>query len=190
VGGCSQPARLTVLAGPSGVGKGSVAALVAARHPSVRLSVSATTRPPRPGEVEGRTYFFVTREDFGLAVSRGELLEWAEYGGNLYGTPKGPVEAALAAGRPVLLEIDLAGARQVRAAMPEALLVFLLPPSWAELERRLTERGTEDATARAARLATARAEVAAQGEFDAVIVNDRLERAADQLAELMGLATA
>jgi guanylate kinase len=115
------------------------------------------------------------------------MLEWAEYNGNLYGTPRGPVEAALAAGRPALLEIDLAGARQVRAVAPEALQVFLMPPTWEELERRLRERGTEDPAEREARLATAKAEVAAASEFDAVVVNDDLERAVAELERLMGL---
>jgi guanylate kinase len=163
-----------------------VAALIAARHP-VHLSVSATTRPPRPGEVEGRNYFFRTREEFTAQVERGEMLEWAEYNGNLYGTPRGPVEAALAAGVPALLEIDLAGARQVRASEPAALQVFLMPPSWEELERRLRGRGTEDPTQRGARLATAKTEVGAAREFDAVVVNDDLERAVAELERLMGL---
>ncbi|MDR0626054.1 MAG: guanylate kinase, partial [Bifidobacteriaceae bacterium] len=135
-----SPARLTVLAGPSGVGKGTVAALIAGRYPSVYLSVSATTRPPRPGEVHGRNYFFLSRPEFESAVAAGEMLEWAEYGGNLYGTPREAVEDALGQGRPALLEIDLAGARQVRQSMPGALQIFLMPPAWEELERRLADR--------------------------------------------------
>jgi guanylate kinase len=181
---------LTVLAGPSGVGKGTVAAAIARLYPAVYLSVSATTRPPRLGEADGVSYFFMSRADFEAAVGQGELLEWAEYNGNLYGTPRGPVAAAIKGGRPALLEIDLAGARQVRAAVPEALQVFLMPPSWDELERRLLERGTETAAQLAARLAVAAAEVEARDEFDAVVVNDRLERTVAEVAGLMGLQPA
>jgi guanylate kinase len=177
---------LTVLAGPSGVGKGTLAAAIADRYP-VSLSVSATTREPRPGEIDGANYFFVSREQFAAAVRRGELLEWAEYNGNLYGTPRAPVEAALAKGRPVLLEIELAGARQVRDAAPDALQIFLTPPTWEELERRLETRATEGPKQRAARLETARSEIAAAGEFDAVVVNDDLEHAVAEVAALMGL---
>ena len=182
--------RLTVLAGPTAVGKGTVSADVRARYPQVWLSVSATTRPPRPGEVDGVHYHFVAPEDFDRMVQQGELLEWAVvHGRNRYGTPRGPVEARLAAGEPALLEIDLAGARQVRAAMPEARFVFLAPPSWDELERRLVGRGTEDAEERARRLDTARVELAAESEFDHVIVNDDVHRATDELIAVMGLAT-
>jgi guanylate kinase len=168
------------------VGKGTVAALVAERYP-VFLSVSATTRPPRPGEADGVNYLFMTRTQFEAAVRCGDMLEWAEYAGNLYGTPRAPVQDALAQGRSALLEIDLAGARQVRAALPEALQVFLMPPSWAELERRLAERGTETERQRATRLAAARAEVAAAGEFDVVLVNRDLETTVSELATVMGL---
>jgi guanylate kinase len=175
------------LAGPSGVGKGAVAALLAERHPKVYLSVSATTRPPRPGEVEGENYFFVTRPVFEAAARAGELLEWAEYNGNLYGTPRPAVEDALGAGRPALLEIDLAGARQVRQTMPGALQVFLMPPTWAELERRLIGRGTEGPAERLRRLATAEREVQARGEFDFVLTNDDLGETVGRLAVIMGL---
>ena len=137
-------ARLTVLSGPSGVGKDSVIELIRARAPWVWLSVSVTTRRIRPYEVDGVHYHFVTRAEFERLVDGGQLLEWADFAGNLYGTPRGPVEARLSAGQPVLLKIDLQGARQVRDAMPEAQLVFLAPPSWEELERRLTGRGTDD----------------------------------------------
>lgn len=182
------PARLTVLAGPTAVGKGTVSADVRARYPDVWLSVSATTRAPRPGEVDGVHYHFVGPEEFARMVSQGELLEWAVvHGRNSYGTPRRPVLDRLAAGQPALLEIDLAGARQVRLAMPEARFVFLAPPSWEELERRLLGRGTENADERARRLATARVELAAQSEFDHVIVNDRVQRATDELIEVMGL---
>jgi guanylate kinase len=183
-------ARLTVLAGPTAVGKGTVSADVRARYPEVWLSVSATTRPPRPGEVDGVHYHFVSPEDFDRMAADGELLEWAVvHGRNRYGTPRRPVLEHLAAGRPALLEIDLAGARQVRAAMPEARFVFLAPPSWAELERRLVGRGTEDAAERARRLETAKVELAAESEFDHVIVNDEVHRATDELIRVMGLPT-
>ncbi|MDR1394349.1 MAG: guanylate kinase [Bifidobacteriaceae bacterium] len=181
------PGRLTVLVGPSGVGKGTVAALLAGRYPQVFLSVSATTRTARPGESDGHNYRFVTPVAFEAAVARGEMLEWAVYDGQLYGTPRAPVEAALAAGRPALLEIDLVGARQVRAAMPDSLALFLLPPTWQELQRRLVERGTENPTRLAARLARAKEEIAASDEFDAVVVNGELDRTVEQVASLMGL---
>src|SRR5919199_1709228 len=137
-------ARLVVLSGPSGVGKDSVIELIRARSPWVWLSVSVTTRPRRDYEVDGVHYNFVTRPEFERLAAGGQLLEWAEFAGNLYGTPRAPVEARLAAGIPVLLKIDLQGARQVREAMPDALLVFLAPPSPEELKRRLIGRGTED----------------------------------------------
>ena len=180
--------RLTVLAGPTAVGKGTVSADIRARYPEVWLSVSATTRAPRPGEIDGVHYHFVGTEEFARMVAAGELLEWAVvHGRNSYGTPRGPVLDMLAAGRPALLEIDLAGARQVRLAMPEARFVFLAPPSWEELVRRLVGRGTEDAEERERRLATARVELAAESEFDHVIVNDDVHRATDELVEVMGL---
>ena len=157
-------------------------------HPEVWLSVSATTRAPRPGEVDGVHYFFVSREDFEGMVERGELLEHAEFAGNAYGTPREPVLDRLGAGTPVLLEIELQGARQVRASMPEALLVFLAPPSWDELVRRLVGRGTEAADVIARRLETARVELAAESEFDATVVNASVEQATASLVELMGLA--
>jgi guanylate kinase len=156
------------------------------RHPDVWLSVSATTRAPRPGEVDGVQYHFVTRPEFEGMVAAGEMLEWAEYAGNLYGTPRGPVEERLAAGTYALLEIELQGARQVRQAMPEARLVFLAPPSREELARRLVGRGTEDEAAIAERLGVAEVEMAAACEFDVVLVNDTLEHAADELVRLLG----
>ena len=183
-------ARLTVLAGPTAVGKGTVSADIRHRYPEVWLSVSATTRAPRPGEIDAIHYHFVDGGTFDSLVADGELLEWAwVHGRNRYGTPRGPVLAQLAAGRPALLEIDLAGARQVRRAMPDARFVFLAPPSWEELERRLVGRGTEDAQERARRLATARVELAAESEFDHVVVNDEVARATDELVTLMGLPT-
>jgi guanylate kinase len=178
--------RLTVLAGPTAVGKGTVAAYVREHHPEVWISVSATTRRPRPGEVQGRHYWFVTDEEFDRMVAAGELLEWAVvHRSARYGTPRRPVEQALADGRPALLEIDLQGARQVRRSMPDARFVFLKPPSWEELVRRLVGRGTESEQERARRLETAREELAAEEEFDATVVNTEVHRAADQLVALM-----
>jgi guanylate kinase len=184
----TPPARLTVLAGPTAVGKGTVSADVRLRYPDVWLSVSATTRDPRPGEVDGVHYHFVSPERFDEMAARGELLEWAVvHGRNRYGTPRRPVEERLAAGEPALLEIDLQGARQVRDTMPDAFFVFLAPPSWEELERRLVGRGTEGPEERARRLETARVELAAEREFDVTIVNDDVHRATDELIRVMGL---
>ncbi len=178
--------RLTVLAGPTAVGKGTVAAYVREHHPDVWLSVSATTRKPRPDEVDGRHYHFVSNEEFGRMVDHDEFLEFATVHGRAqYGTPRGPVEAAIAEGRPALLEIDLQGARQVRETMPEALFVFLKPPSWDELVRRLVGRGTESQEEREVRLTTAKAELAAAEEFDVTLVNDDVRRVADELVSLM-----
>ena len=187
-GGTPRGARLTVLSGPSGVGKGSVVAALRRRHPDVWLSVSATTRPPRPGEIDGVDYHFVTPERFAAMVERDELLEHATYAGNSYGTPVAPLRERLAAGRPALLEIELQGARQVRRRDPDALLVFLAPPTFDELARRLAGRGTEDEEVRARRLTAARTELAAEAEFDVVVVNDDVERAADRLVALMAIA--
>jgi guanylate kinase len=170
------------------VGKGTVSAFVRRRYPQVWLSVSATTRAPRPGEVDGVHYHFVGEDEFHAMAARGELLERARVHGRAwYGTPRRPVEEALAEGRPALLEIDLQGARQVRQTMPEALFVFLAPPSWDELVRRLVGRGTETEEERQARLTTARAELAAEPEFDITIVNDQVERATAELVRAMGL---
>ncbi|HET6213862.1 MAG TPA: guanylate kinase, partial [Micromonosporaceae bacterium] len=180
-------ARLTVLSGPSGVGKDSVIELIRARSPWVWLSVSVTTRRKREYEVDGVHYHFVARAEFGRMVERGELLEWADFAGNLYGTPRGPVEARLRDGVPALLKIDLQGARQVRAAMPDALLVFLAPPSWDELQRRLIGRGTDDPETIRRRLEHAREELAAESEFDVTVVNDSVEHAADELLGLLSL---
>ena len=186
-GSAPAPGRLTVLSGPSGVGKGSVVAVLRRRHPDVWLSVSVTTRSPRPGEQEGVEYFFISQAEFDRRVAAGELLEHDAHMGASYGTPRGPVEAQLRRGVPVLLEIDLHGARQVRAQMPEAQLVFLAPPSFDELARRLVGRGTEDPAKVRERLDRARMEVAAEDEFDVVVVNDDLESAADRLVASMGV---
>jgi len=180
--------RLVVLAGPTAVGKGTVSAYIRENYPEVLLSVSATTRPPRPGEVDGRHYYFVDDETFDQMIERGDFLEWATvHNQSRYGTPRPPIDAALATGRSVLLEIDLQGARAVKKAMPEALLVFLLPPTWEELVRRLTGRGTESAAEQARRLETAKVELAAQDEFDVKIVNHDVGRAAQEVVELLAV---
>lgn len=177
--------RLLVLAGPTAVGKGTVAARIRETHPEIHLSVSATTRAPRPGEVDGVHYYFVDDTEFDRLIADRQLLEYAVvHNKHRYGTPRGPVDTALAEGRTVLLEIDLQGARQVRAAEPSASLVFLLPPSWDELVQRLVGRGTEDAEERARRLRTARVELAAQNEFDYLVVNADVATAAEEVVEL------
>lgn len=187
-GAATAPAPVTVLAGPTAVGKGTVSAAIRARYPQIWLSVSATTRAPRPGEVDGVHYRFMGEEEFSRLIEDGQMLEWAVvHGRNKYGTPRGPVEQKVAEGRPVLLEIDLAGARQVRESLPEARFVFLAPPDWDTLVQRLVGRGTEDEEERERRLATARVELAAEDEFDVTIVNDSVDRAADELARLLGV---
>ena len=179
--------RLIVLAGPSGVGKSSVVAALRERLPDLHFSVSATTRAPRAGEVDGRDYRFVGNAGFDELIARGDLLEWAEIHGGLQrsGTPREPVERALAEGRPVLVEVDLHGARALKAALPEAVSVFVEPPSLAELERRLRERGTESPEQFARRLQTAREELAARAEFDVALVNDDVKAVADRLVDLL-----
>ncbi|GHF88120.1 guanylate kinase [Streptomyces thermodiastaticus] len=180
--------RLTVLSGPSGVGKSTVVAHMRKEHPEVWISVSATTRKPRPGEEHGVHYFFVTDEEMDKMIANGELLEWAKFAGNRYGTPRAAVLEHLEAGVPVLLEIDLQGARQVRESMPESRLVFLAPPSWDELVRRLTGRGTEPPEVIERRLEAARTELAAEPEFDQTLVNTSVEDVARELLALMGVA--
>lgn len=180
-------APVLVLSGPSAVGKSTVVRCLRDRIPDLHFSVSVTTRAPRPGEVDGVDYTFVTPDRFQQLIDDGALLEWAEIHNGLHrsGTPAAPVREATEAGRPVLIEVDLAGARAVKRAMPEVITVFLAPPSWEELESRLSGRGTETPEVMARRLATARAELAAQGDFDAVVVNSELESACTELVSLL-----
>ncbi len=176
-----QAGKLIVLTGPSGVGKGTLLRSLLARHPELYFSISATTRQPRPGEVEGVHYYFVSREKFEQMVTAGELLEWAEFAGNYYGTPRTPVERQIQQGRSVILEIEVVGARKIYHTFPTALRLFLLPPSLAELERRIRARGQDSEEAIARRLERAKAEIDAADEFDVQIVNDNLETALARL---------
>jgi guanylate kinase len=182
------PGQLTVITGPSGVGKGTLVAALRRRHPQIWLSVSATTRAPRSGEQDGEHYFFMSREQFEQQVAAAGLLEWAEFAGNLYGTPRAPVSEHLAQGQPVLLEIELEGARQVRRSFPQGFQVFIEPPSLEELERRIRGRGTDDDSAIERRLRRAREELAAAAEFDAVVMNGDLDTAIGELEALLQLA--
>lgn len=179
------PSRLIVLAGPTAVGKGTVAACVREHHPEIWISVSVTTRKARPGEVDGYHYHFISDTEFDELIATDGLLEWAVvHKAARYGTPRAAVEEALAAGKPALLEIDLQGARQVRQQLPEALLCFLKPPSFDELVRRLVGRGTEDSAERERRLETAREEMRAESEFDVTIVNTDVRKASEELVDL------
>ncbi len=173
------------MSGPSGVGKGTVVRRLLSLHPEFAVSVSVTTRRPRPGERDGVDYLFVSEEAFDAMIERGELLEWAHVVGHRSGTPSGFVERALADGRDVILEIDVQGAEQVRRRAPDAILIFLEPPSMQELERRLRGRGTEDEERRSLRLATAEREMAARARFDHVVVNDDLDEATSQVAAII-----
>lgn len=187
-GAVTERARLVVLAGPTAVGKGTVSTFIRENYPDVHLSVSATTRPARPGEVHGVNYFFVSDVEFDRLVATHQMLETATvHNAYRYGTPRAPLDEALALGKSVLLEIDLQGARSVRRAMPEAILVFLLPPSWDELVRRLIGRGTEDALEQQRRLETAKVELAAQDEFDFKVVNHEVSSAAREVVDLMSI---
>lgn len=183
----STAGNLVVLLGPSAVGKSTVVARLKAEVPDLYFSVSMTTRAPRPGEVDGKDYFFVSREEFDQHIAAGEMLEWADIHGGLQrsGTPAKPVTDALAAGKPVLVEVDLVGARSMMQAMPEAHTVFLAPPSWEVLVSRLTGRGTESPEVIERRLETARTELAAQDEFDTVVVNDNVDDAVAEIAAIL-----
>jgi guanylate kinase len=173
--------RLMVLSGPSGVGKGTLLNRLRQRHPDLQVSVSATTRQPRAGEINAQHYYFLNKDQFSEMVEKGELLEWAEFAGNCYGTPKAPIEQAIARGQQVILEIELQGARQVRQNFPEAKQIFVMPPSAGSLEKRIRQRGQDSEAAIAKRLAQAQVELAAADEFDFKIVNDDLEAAIAEL---------
>ena len=175
-----------VICGPTAVGKGTVLSRVLARRDDLYMSVSATTRPPRPGEIEGTSYYFVTDEQFDDLIERGDMLEWATvHQVHRYGTPRGPVEKAVADGKTVLLELDLSGARQVRESMPEAYHIFIAPPSFEDLSLRLETRGTEGIAERERRLETARVELAAAGEFDRIVINDDVARATEEILSIL-----
>ena len=173
--------KLIVLTGPSGVGKGTLVQILLQRHPEIYLSISATTRAPRPGETYGEHYYFVSRTDFEKMISDRHLLEWAEFAGNYYGTPRLPVEQQIAEGKTVLLEVELDGANQISTSCPDALRIFILPPSFSALEQRLRDRATDSNSAINSRLKRAQIEIASAGEFDVQITNDDLETALHQL---------
>jgi len=178
--------RLTVIAGPTAVGKGTVVRELLTKHPEIELSISVTTRAPRVGELDGVHYHFVSDLEFDRMLEHGELLEWATvHQSHRYGTPKSPVEAAIAAGKQIILEIDVQGARQVKSSMPSANLIFIAPPSEEELIRRLATRGTETPEQIDVRLATAKAEMAAALEFDHIIVNHEVAQCAQEVLDLM-----
>jgi guanylate kinase len=184
----TAPSRLVVLAGPTAVGKGTVSTYIREHYPQIHLSVSATTRAPRPGEVDGVNYYFVDDAEFDRLSETGQMLETATvHNAYRYGTPRAPIDAALAEGKSVLLEIDLQGARSVRAIMPDAVLIFLLPPSWEELVRRLIGRGTEESAEQQRRLESAKVELTAQDEFDYKVVNRDVSQAAQEVVDLMAI---
>ena len=177
--------KLIVLTGPSGVGKGTLVQILLQRHPEIYLSISATTRSPRPGETSGEHYYFVSCTDFEKMISDRHLLEWAEFAGNYYGTPRLPVEQQIAEGKTVLLEVELDGANQISTSCPDALRIFILPPSFSALEQRLRDRATDSNSAIDSRLKRAQIEIASAGEFDVQITNDDLETALHQLESVI-----
>ena len=176
-----QLGKLIVIAGPSGVGKGTLVNMLLSRHSQLKLSISATTRQPRPGEKDGVNYFFLSKKDFETAILGNELLEWAEYAGNYYGTPKAQVVEQINLGNYIILEIEVEGARSIANIFPDAQLIFILPPSIEELEQRIRSRGTNSEESIAKRLEIAKKEIAASSEFDCQIVNDDLETALSKL---------
>ncbi len=178
---CRSQGKLIVLTGPSGVGKGTLVQILLQRHPELYLSISATTRSPRPGEIDGKHYYFVSRADFEKTIEANNFLEWAEFAGNYYGTPRLPVEQKIAEGKIVLLEIELEGANQIHASLPDALRIFILPPSYNVLEKRLRDRAQDSPSAINRRLQRAQIEIDAANQFDLQIINDDLETALAQL---------
>lgn len=178
---CPPLGKLIVLTGPSGVGKGTLMNAILQRYPELHYSVSATTRSPRPGEVNGKNYHFITRSEFEKSVTQGEFLEWAEFAGNCYGTPREAVLNHIQSGKLVVLEIELEGARQIRHSFPSALSIFILPPSFAELEKRIRGRGQDAEEAISRRLNRAEEEIAAADEFDLQIINDDFEQALQEI---------
>ncbi|KHG39952.1 MULTISPECIES: guanylate kinase [Aphanizomenon] len=178
---CLPLGKLIVLTGPSGVGKGTLMNEILRRYPELHYSVSATTRSPRPGEINGKNYHFISRSQFEQLVTQGEFLEWAEFAGNCYGTPREAVLNHVQAGKLVVLEIELAGARQIRHTFPSALSIFILPPSFAELEKRIRGRGQDAEEAISLRLQRAEEEIAAANEFDIKIINDDFEQAVKEI---------
>lgn len=177
--------KLFVISGSSGVGKGTVLKEFLKRNPEYKLSVSCTTRKPREGEVHGKNYFFLTREEFQSCIDRSEFLEWAEFSGNMYGTQRPYVEEKLAQGKNLILELDTQGALNVKKIMPEATLIFILPPSFEELEARLRGRHTETEEAIQKRLASTKLELENSENFDYKVVNDSIENAVQKLEEIM-----
>jgi guanylate kinase len=182
---CLPPQNLIVFTGPSGVGKGTVLRELLSRHSELNLSISATTRPPRPGEVDGQQYYFMKRAQFEAMVAQDEFLEWAEFAGNLYGTPRNPVVEKITSGQRVILEIELEGARQVRKTAPEALQIFIKPPSLNELENRLRSRAQDSEEAITRRLERAKVELASEAEFDICITNEVMESTVMALEEIL-----